>query len=85
MLTAALIVTFVALAVGMVLVVHGTIAKNRWGINLEEVSCPRCSKLLPKVRKPRSLRESMWGGCTCPNCGVEVDKWGREAPPTQAC
>ena len=84
MLTAALIITFVALAFGMVLVVHGTVAKNRWGINLEEVSCPRCSKLLPKVRKPRSFRESMWSGWTCSNCGVGVDKWGREAPPTQA-
>jgi hypothetical protein len=84
MWTTALIVTFVALAVGMVLVVHGTVAKNKWGINLEEVSCPRCSKLLPKVRKPRSFRESIWGGWTCPNCGVEVDKWGRQVPPAQA-
>jgi len=84
MLTAALIVTFGALAIGMVLVVYGTVAKNRWGISLEEVSCPRCNKLLPKVRKPRSLREFMWGGWTCPNCGVEVDKWGRQAPPTKA-
>jgi uncharacterized protein with PIN domain len=82
MLTAALIVTFGALAIGMVLVVYGTVAKNRWAISLEEVSCPRCNKLLPKVRKPRSLRESMWGGWTCPNCGVEVDKWGRQAPPS---
>ena len=66
------------LSVGVVLVVYGTVVKNRWGINLEAVSCPRCSTPLPKVRKPRSLRQAMWGGSSCPACGAEVDKWGRE-------
>ena len=32
-------------------------------------------------RDSRSLRQSMWGGWTCPNCGTEVDKWGREVTP----
>jgi hypothetical protein len=66
------------LAVGFVLVVCGTLAKNRWGINLGSVSCPRCNTVLPQVREPRSRQQSMWGGWTCPNCGIEVDKWGRE-------
>lgn len=56
----------------LVAVIYGTLAKNRWGINLGSVSCPRCNTLLPQVRKPPSLQQSMWGGCTCPDCGVEV-------------
>jgi hypothetical protein len=70
------------LAVGMALVIHGTLVKNKWGINLDSVSCPRCNTVLPQVRKPRSLQQSVWGGWTCPNCGVGMDKWGREMNPT---
>jgi hypothetical protein len=66
------------LAIGMVLVVCGTVVENKWGINLGQIRCPRCEKNLPQVRKPKSLRQAMWGGCTCPTCGTEVDKWGRE-------
>ncbi len=72
------IITFVLLGVGMVLVIYGTIAKNRWGINLDPVSCPRCNTQLPQIRQPQSLRHRLWGGGACPSCGVEVDKWGRE-------
>lgn len=79
----ALVVIFGVLAVGMALVVYGTFARNRWGINLEAVSCPRCNTPLPKVREPRSLRQALWGGYTCPNCGAEVDKWGREVTSGQ--
>ena len=82
----ALVVIFAVLAVGMALVIYGSIAKNKWGINLGQISCPRCNAELPKVRKPRSFQQSMWGGWTCPTCGLEVDKWGREvAPPKIAC
>jgi hypothetical protein len=77
-MTGLLIFTCGVFAFGLVAVIYGTFAKNRWGINLGRVSCPRCNTLLPQVRKPRSLQQSMWGGCTCPNCAVEVDKWGRE-------
>lgn len=76
MLTVAVI--FGVLAAGMVLVVYGTIAKNRWGINLSPVSCPRCNTTLPQVRKPQSSSQAMWGGYTCPNCEIEADKRGRE-------
>ena len=72
-----LAVLFGLLTGGMVLVVYGTVAKNKWGINLGEVSCPRCTTPLPMVRKPHSTRQAMWGGYTCPNCRAEVDKWGR--------
>jgi hypothetical protein len=72
---------FAVLGFGMFLVLYGTVAKNRWGINLEPVSCPRCGTILPKLREPGSLRQAMWGGSTCPKCGVEVDKWGRKVAP----
>jgi len=72
------ILMFGLLGIGIVLVIWGTVAKNRWGINVDRVSCPRCNTPLPQVRKPQNLRQAMWGGGTCPSCGVEVDKWGRE-------
>lgn len=66
---------------GVLLVLYGTLAKNRWGINLDPVSCPRCKTALPRLYEPRSLRQAAWGGWTCPNCGAGVDKWGREVVP----
>jgi hypothetical protein len=77
---ALLAVIFAVLAIGAVLVIHGTLAKNRWGINFESVACPRCGTPAPRRRVPQSLREELWGGWTCRNCGVRVDKWGRELP-----
>ncbi len=72
------------LAAGGFLVVYGTIARNKWGVNLRAVHCPRCGALLPGLGERRSLSQSMWGGCTCPACGAWVDKWGREAVPGAA-
>ena len=77
-MTITLIVMFGLLGIGMVLVIHGTIAKNRWGINVGPVSCPRCNAPLPQIRQPQNIRQALWGGGTCTKCGVEVDKWGRE-------
>ncbi len=73
-----LAVIFLLLGVGLVLVIYGTIRKNRWGINLEPVNCPRCKQPMPQVRKPMSLSQTLWGGGTCVRCGCEMDKWGRE-------
>jgi hypothetical protein len=70
-------VVVVLLTVVGVLVIFGTIVKNSWGINLSPVSCPNCKAELPQVRIPTSFRQGLWGGNTCPNCGAEVDKWGR--------
>jgi DNA-directed RNA polymerase subunit RPC12/RpoP len=65
-------------SIGMALVVYGTIAKNRWGINLDPLSaCPSCGAKLPIARKPTSLHQALWGGNTCSACGKEWDKWGR--------
>jgi hypothetical protein len=73
-----LAVIFSLLGVGLVLVTYGTAQKNRWGINLEAVNCPRCKQVMPQVRTPRSTSEAMWGGGTCARCGCQMDKWGRE-------
>ena len=73
-------VTFAVVATGMliglVLLVYGTIKRNRWGVNFEQVNCPRCQTPVPRVRKPKSRREMLWGGATCGKCGCEMDKWG---------
>ena len=72
-----LIITFGLLGIAVLLVMYGTIAKNRWGVNLDPVYCPRCNSRLPEIRTPQNLRQRFWGGSTC-SCGAEVDKWGRE-------
>jgi len=77
-------VTVSVLALGMVLVVFGTVTRNRWGINMEQVNCPQCSQPMPRIRRPKSLSQTLWGGGTCEHCGCEVDKWGRDiTPPRQ--
>jgi hypothetical protein len=69
---------FGLLALGLVLVIYGTIVKNKWGFNLEALSCPRCNAPAPRTRRARTRPRALWGGWTCPGCGAEVDKWGRE-------
>lgn len=66
------------LAVGLVLVIYGTVRKNTWGVNLKPVDCPRCDRPMPQTRKPKSVSQAMWGGWTCEQCGCEMDKWGRK-------
>ena len=38
--------------------------------------CPNCDYKLPRFRSPRSGKQTMQGGWTCPNCGAEVDRSG---------
>jgi hypothetical protein len=73
-----IVLVLLALIVFVALIVHGTIKKTDWGLNFRQVSCPRCGTALQAIRSPRSLREALWGGGTCPKCGCEMDKWGRE-------
>ena len=63
--------------VGLMLIVYGTIAKNKWGINLRRVACPNCGTAMGLVRMPKSGQQALWGGHTCPTCQCEMDKWGR--------
>jgi hypothetical protein len=41
-----LILLFGLLAIGMFLVIYGTVAENKWGINFSAVSCPCCKAIL---------------------------------------
>jgi hypothetical protein len=77
-MNAVFIITMSIVVFAALLVIYGTITKNRWGINFEPVNCPRCGHPMPKVRKPTSHTQALWGGGTCGSCGCEVDKWGRE-------
>jgi hypothetical protein len=65
---------------GVILVLYGTSIRNRWGINVNAVHCPRCNTLAPrgKIRIPTTLQEFMWGGWTCTSCGTRMDKWGTD-------
>lgn len=78
-------VFFLLLFVGAVLVAHGTVAKNRWGVNIEGLKrgpqCPRCAAAMPRARVPKTFAQALWGGNACPMCGCDVDKWGREVKP----
>jgi hypothetical protein len=44
--------------------------------------CPTCGTQQPARRKPTSLRQLMWGGWTCSNCGTEIDRHGKAINPT---
>jgi len=82
MLDRSLIILLAALAavflVSAALIVHGTIYKTRWGINfISSIECPGCHLVRGIFRMPRNLRQFLWGGGTCPHCGLEVDKWQR--------
>ena len=70
------------LSIGTVLVISSTRKREgKWGINTDIVICPRCKLALPRVRKPKNLKQVLWGGWTCKNCSCEVDKWGKEIIP----
>ena len=73
------IIFCVLLAVGLFLIVRDTLRnKGKWGLNLKTVSCPKCGKKAPMVRKPTSLRQALWGCWTCQECRCEFDKWGAD-------
>jgi hypothetical protein len=67
--------------IGFIVVVYGTVRKNKWGINFQRPVCPHCGVSAPLIRKPRTVQQALWGGWTCPSCGTEIDKWGRELVP----
>lgn len=77
-----LVAILIFLGLGLLLVGYGTLARNKWGINLAKVYCPNCNTPLTGTRgqKTRSLKQAIWGGYTCPVCRAEIDKWGRQVP-----
>jgi len=46
-------------------------------ITLAQQYCPVCGEALPRIRRPQTWREAMWGGFTCPNCGTKLDRAAR--------
>jgi predicted RNA-binding Zn-ribbon protein involved in translation (DUF1610 family) len=39
--------------------------------------CPDCGNELPFFRTPQNCREALLGGWTCPQCGLQLDRFGR--------
>jgi hypothetical protein len=72
------LVFFGICTLGTVFTIIGTIVKNDWGINLDPIHCPNCNHVKSSLfRKPKNIRQALWGGGTCDVCGTEYDKWGR--------
>jgi transposase-like protein len=46
-------------------------------LNLKGTNCPRCGATQPTIRLPKNLYQLIWGGYTCSNCQMEMDKFGR--------
>ena len=40
-------------------------------------TCPKCKQLLPRFRKPDSVKQMIKGGWTCPTCETEIDRRGQ--------
>lgn len=53
-------------------------AKSPFGLNFDPVKCPRCGTQQAAFRRPASFRQAMLGGFTCPNCGCDMDRQGKE-------
>jgi len=47
----------------------------------ERGGCPECGFFVPLFRRPKSLRQALWGGWTCDQCGTEMDRRGRALYP----
>jgi hypothetical protein len=72
-------------ALTVLIVVQSVQKKGSLGVNFDPTQCAGCGAKLPTIRKPANVRQALWGGWTCRNCGCEMDKWGRplRAPPPQ--
>ena len=46
-------------------------------IALNQQYCPVCGQALPQIRVPHTLRQALWGGWICANCGTKLDRLGR--------
>lgn len=62
----------VAIVIGVVLVIGAAASRK---------TCPRCTATMPPLRRPASVQQMLWGGWTCPSCGCEMDRRGREISP----
>jgi hypothetical protein len=82
---AAGVIVFGLLITGAVLVIRDTVRqRGRWGLNFSAPRCRHCTTPMPVVRVPASFSQALWGGWTCSECGLEVDKWGEPIPNQKA-
>jgi len=65
--------------------VAATMMRSKWGINLSEVRCPKCGLKMPRIRKPTSFQQALWGSWTCPQCGTAVNKYGAAPRAYRKC
>jgi NADH:ubiquinone oxidoreductase subunit 3 (subunit A) len=49
---------------------------GKYGVNRNDLVCPECGEVAPKIRKPANKQQLLWGGHTCDKCGTEMDKYG---------
>ncbi len=47
-----------------------------WVLLIPRKTCPKCGAKLSRFRKPTNLRQTLWGGWTCLECGSELDRKG---------
>jgi hypothetical protein len=59
-----------AVAGGLAVIVFALLSPAR--------KCPDCGTPLPKFRTPQSPKQAMWGGWTCPKCGIDIDRKGNK-------
>jgi transposase-like protein len=48
-----------------------------FAMSRKPVKCPRCGREQPRMRKPSTMQQAMWGGHTCHGCGAELDARGK--------
>ncbi len=46
------------------------------------IICPNCKKTQPKFRIPKNLKQTLWGGWICSNCGCEINRKGKQINKT---
>lgn len=71
-----LIVGLSACVASLYFIKKSTKNRTKYGVNLDDVTCPSCGSSLPTVRRPANIHQALWGGWTCPNCEAEINKWG---------
>ena len=68
------------LVIGLIGGIAGGLAVLALAYLLPRKSCPKCSTLLPRFRKPADAREAMLGGWHCPSCGARIARDGSLLP-----
>jgi len=72
--------SLVLLVIGLIGGIAGGLAVLAVACLLPRKSCPKCSTLLPRFRKPTDAREAMLGGWHCPSCGARIARDGSLLP-----